>query len=68
MCMCMYVCASHSVSISPAMVSRMVDSARMILNYYLPDVYVYTDVVKEKEAERWVRQVGWRSEKGGNCT
>ncbi len=68
MCMCVCLCASHSVRVSPAMASRMVDSARKILNYYLPDVYVYTDVVRGKEAGRWVGQVGWRSGKGGNCT
>ena len=43
--------------VSPAMASQMVDSARKILNYYLPDVYVYTDVVRGKKAGRWVGQV-----------
>lgn len=28
----------------------MVESARELLNNYLPDVYVYTDVVKGNEA------------------
>ncbi len=57
MCMCVCLCASHSVRVSPAMASQMVDSARKILNYYLPDVYVYTDVVRGKKAGRWVGQV-----------
>ena len=28
------------------MANRMVDSARSILNSYLPDVYIYTDVAR----------------------
>ena len=36
------------------MANRMVDAARSILNSYLPDVYIYTDMVKGKEAGRWV--------------
>ncbi len=41
---------SHCVRVNPSMANRMVDSARSILNKYLPDVYIYTDVVKGTEA------------------
>ncbi len=34
------------------MANRMVDAARSILNKYLPDVYIYTDVVKGSDAGR----------------
>jgi len=36
----------------------MVDSARRVLNDFLPDVYIYTDVVRGKEAGRSVREEG----------
>ena len=39
----------HCVRVNPSMANRMVDSARSVLNKYLPDVYIYTDVVKGKE-------------------
>jgi RNA 3'-terminal phosphate cyclase-like protein len=32
--------------VSPTVSNRMVDSARSILNSYLPDVYIYTDVAR----------------------
>ena len=50
------VCTSHCVRVSPAMASRMVDAARGVLNQYLPDVYIYTDVVRDKEVGRSVRE------------
>ena len=31
---------SYCVRVSPAMANRMVDSARAVLNNYLPDVYI----------------------------
>ena len=36
------------------MANRMVDSARAVLNNYLPDVYIYTDTVRGAEAGRYV--------------
>ena len=41
--------------VSPAIANRMVDSARAVLNYYLPDVYIYTDTVKGAEAGKYVQ-------------
>ena len=36
------------------MANRMVDSARSILNRYLPDVYIYTDVARGGGKDRYV--------------
>ncbi|KAJ7424560.1 RNA 3'-terminal phosphate cyclase-like protein [Pitangus sulphuratus] len=36
----------YSVRVSPQMANRMVESARGILNKFLPDIYIYTDHMK----------------------
>jgi RNA 3'-terminal phosphate cyclase-like protein len=36
--------------VSPQNANRLVDSARSILNRYIPDVYIYTDVYKGEES------------------
>ena len=36
----------YSVRVSPQMANRIVDSARSILNKFIPDIYIYTDHVK----------------------
>ncbi|XP_069432600.1 RNA 3'-terminal phosphate cyclase-like protein isoform X7 [Ovis canadensis] len=36
----------YSVRVSPQMANRIVDSARSILNKFLPDIYIYTDHMK----------------------
>lgn len=37
---------AYSVRVSPQMANRIVDSARSILNKYIPDIYIYTDHMK----------------------
>ncbi|OWT38554.1 18S rRNA biogenesis protein RCL1 [Cryptococcus neoformans] len=37
---------SYSTRVSPQFANRMVESARSVLNRYVPDVYLYTDVYK----------------------
>ncbi|XP_005938873.1 RNA 3'-terminal phosphate cyclase-like protein isoform X1 [Haplochromis burtoni] len=37
---------AYSVRVSPQMGNRIVDSARGILNQFLPDIYIYTDHMK----------------------
>nr|ADO27729.1 RNA 3'-terminal phosphate cyclase-like protein [Ictalurus furcatus] len=37
---------AYSVRASPQMVNRIVDSARSILNKFIPDIYIYTDHMK----------------------
>ncbi|NXX96444.1 RCL1 protein, partial [Centropus bengalensis] len=37
---------AYSVRVSPQMANRMVESARSILNKFLPDIYIYTDHMK----------------------
>ena len=39
-----------SVRVSPATVNRIVDSARSILNQFLPDIYIYTDHLKGSQS------------------
>ncbi|NXY84381.1 RCL1 protein, partial [Alcedo cyanopectus] len=37
---------AYSVRVSPQMSNRMVESARSILNKFIPDIYIYTDHMK----------------------
>ncbi|KIM28253.1 hypothetical protein M408DRAFT_145009 [Serendipita vermifera MAFF 305830] len=37
---------AHAVRISPQFSNRMVDSSRSILNRYIPDIYIHSDVYK----------------------
>ncbi|XP_029469463.1 RNA 3'-terminal phosphate cyclase-like protein isoform X2 [Rhinatrema bivittatum] len=37
---------AYSVRVSPQITNRIVDSARSILNKFLPDIYIYTDHLK----------------------
>ncbi|XP_034047774.1 RNA 3'-terminal phosphate cyclase-like protein [Thalassophryne amazonica] len=37
---------AYSVRVSPQMANRLVDSARAVLNLFLPDIYIYTDHMK----------------------
>ncbi|KAJ3303045.1 hypothetical protein HDU76_005422 [Blyttiomyces sp. JEL0837] len=41
---------AYATRVSPQMASRIVDSARVILTRYIPDVYLYTDVYKGNES------------------
>lgn len=41
---------SHAVRVSPQFSNRMIDSARSVLNRYIPDVYLYSDVYKGEES------------------
>ncbi|XP_031711413.1 RNA 3'-terminal phosphate cyclase-like protein [Anarrhichthys ocellatus] len=37
---------AYSVRVSPQMANRIVDSARSVLNQFIPDIYIYTDHMK----------------------
>ncbi|XP_076867427.1 RNA 3'-terminal phosphate cyclase-like protein [Brachyhypopomus gauderio] len=37
---------AYSVRVSPQMANRIVDSARSVLNKFIPDIYIYTDHMK----------------------
>lgn len=41
---------AHSCRVSPQFANRMVEAARGVLNRYIPDIYLYTDVRKGDEA------------------
>ncbi|KAI9618786.1 hypothetical protein H4Q26_012040 [Puccinia striiformis f. sp. tritici PST-130] len=40
----------HSVRVSPQLSNRLVASARSVLNRYIPDIYIYTDVYRGAES------------------
>merc|ERR1719215_1966369 len=39
---------AYGTKVSPQICNRLVDSSRAVLNHFLPDVWVYTDVFKGK--------------------
>ncbi|KAJ8260559.1 hypothetical protein COCON_G00162820 [Conger conger] len=41
---------AYSVRVSPQMANRIVDSARSVLNKFIPDIYIYTDHMKGANA------------------
>lgn len=41
---------AHAVRVSPQFSNRMIDAARSILNRYIPDIYLYSDVYKGPES------------------
>lgn len=45
---------SHSVRVSPQLSNRLVAAARSVLNRYIPDVYIYTDVYRGEDSGKWV--------------
>lgn len=47
----------YSVRVSPQMANRMVESARGILNKFLPDIYIYTDHMKGVSSGKWVSRI-----------
>lgn len=40
----------YSTRVSPQFANRMVEAARSVLNRYIPDIYLYTDVYKGEES------------------
>lgn len=40
----------HSVRVSPQLSNRLVAAARSVLNRYIPDVYIYTDVYRGEDS------------------
>ncbi|CAK5277377.1 unnamed protein product [Mycena citricolor] len=41
---------AHAVRVSPQFSNRMIESSRSILNRYIPDIYLYSDVYKGEES------------------
>jgi RNA 3'-terminal phosphate cyclase-like protein len=44
----------HAVRVSPQMSNRMIDACRSVLNRYIPDIYLYSDVYKGEESGKCV--------------
>ncbi|KAI0306351.1 18S rRNA biogenesis protein [Multifurca ochricompacta] len=40
---------AHAVRVSPQFSNRMIEAARSVLNRYIPDIYLYSDVYKGEE-------------------
>ena len=40
----------HAVRLSPQFSNRMIEAARSVLNRYIPDIYLYSDVYKGEES------------------
>ena len=45
---------SHAVRVSPQIANRMIDAARSILNRFIPDIYLYSDVYKGDDSGKYV--------------
>lgn len=41
---------AHAVRVSPQLSHRMVEAARSVLNRYIPDIYIHTDVYKGQDS------------------
>lgn len=41
---------AHAVRVSPQFSNRMIDACRSVLNRYIPDIYLYSDVYKKEES------------------
>ncbi|TRM62629.1 RNA 3'-terminal phosphate cyclase/enolpyruvate transferase [Schizophyllum amplum] len=42
---------AHAVRVSPQFSNRMIEASRSILNRYIPDIYIYSDVTRATTAE-----------------
>lgn len=40
----------HAVRVSPQFSNRMIEAARSVLNRYIPDIYLYSDVYKGEDS------------------
>lgn len=43
----------HAVRVSPQFSNRMIEAARSVLNRYIPDIYLYSDVYKGEESGKY---------------
>ncbi|TBU35748.1 18S rRNA biogenesis protein [Dichomitus squalens] len=43
---------SHAVRVNPQFSNRMIEASRSVLNRYIPDIYLYSDVYKGEESGR----------------
>ena len=44
----------HAVRVSPQFSNRMIDTARSVLNRYIPDIYLYSDIYKGEDSGKCV--------------
>lgn len=48
---------SHAVRISPQFSNRMIEASRSVLNRYIPDIYLYSDVYKGEDSGKSVHSL-----------
>ncbi|KAI6045689.1 RNA 3'-terminal phosphate cyclase/enolpyruvate transferase [Pisolithus marmoratus] len=58
---------AHAVRVSPQFSNRMIDAARSVLNRYIPDIYLYSDVYKGEESGKSPGYALTRWDSGGRC-
>ncbi|KAN0140996.1 RNA 3'-terminal phosphate cyclase/enolpyruvate transferase [Lactarius tabidus] len=46
---------AHAVRVSPQFSNRMIEAARSVLNRYIPDIYLYSDVYKGEDSGKYVQ-------------
>ena len=44
----------HAVRVNPQFSNRMIEASRSVLNRYIPDIYLYSDVYKGEESGKYV--------------
>ncbi len=44
----------HAVRVNPQFSNRMIEASRSVLNRYIPDIYLYSDVYKGEESGQYV--------------
>jgi RNA 3'-terminal phosphate cyclase-like protein len=44
----------HAVRVNPQFSNRMIDASRSVLNRFIPDIYLYSDVYKGDESGKYV--------------
>jgi hypothetical protein len=45
---------SHAVRVSPQFSHRMIEASRSLLNRFIPDIFLYSDVYKGEESGKYV--------------
>lgn len=43
----------HAVRVNPQFSNRMIEAARSVLNRYIPDIYLYSDVYKGDDSGKY---------------
>lgn len=47
------IASRHAVRVNPQFSNRMIEASRSVLNRYIPDIYLYSDVYKGEESGKY---------------